>query len=185
SLANHYGRLYRSSTASEFLLTIVAAFFSALAFILFPSIAGISVVTQVLLNGLVLLDSMTRTTQRWQERWLAYREIAERFGCPQFLRLRGLGLTKSSAPSRRKRNPWVKWYIRRYERALGPPHGTIRTSDIAHFAKQLAEMEIPEQLKYHRANFRQIWLLDRRCFFRPQDVRSLSPCLLTRCFVFW
>jgi len=27
SLANHYGRLYRSSTASEFLLTIVAAFF--------------------------------------------------------------------------------------------------------------------------------------------------------------
>ena len=27
NLANHYGRLYRSSTASEFLLTIVAAFF--------------------------------------------------------------------------------------------------------------------------------------------------------------
>ena len=70
SLANHYGRLYHSSTTSEFLLTIVAAFFSALAFILFPFIAGISVVTQVLVNGLVLLDSMTRTTQRWQERWL-------------------------------------------------------------------------------------------------------------------
>src|SRR6201993_858560 len=26
-----------------------------------------------------------------------------------------------------------RWYIRRYERALGPPHGPIRTSDIAHF----------------------------------------------------
>ena len=151
NLANHYGRLYRSSTASEFLLTIVAAFFSALAFLLFPSIAGISVVTQVLVNGLVLLDSMTRTTQRWQERWLDYRVIAERLRCLQFLR-----------PFRRHRESWVEWYIRRYERALGPPHGTIRTSDIAHFAKQLADREIPEQQKYHRANFRQIWLLDRR-----------------------
>jgi hypothetical protein len=162
SLANHYGRLYRSSTTSEFLLTIVAAFFSALAFILFPFIAGISVVTQVLVNGLVLLDSMTRTTQRWQERWLDYRVIAERLRCLQFLRPLGLGLTQSSAPFRRHSESWVEWYIRRYERALGPPHGTIRTSDIAHFAKQLAEKEIPEQLKYHRANFRQIWLLDRR-----------------------
>jgi hypothetical protein len=162
SLANHYGRLYRSSTASEFLLTIVAAFFSALAFILFPFIAGISVVTQVVVNGLVLLDSMTRTTQRWQERWLDYRVIAERLRCLQFLRPLGLGLTQSSAPFRRHRESWVEWYIRRYERALGPPHGTIRTSDIAHFAKQLADKEIPDQLKYHRANFRQIWLLDRR-----------------------
>jgi hypothetical protein len=162
SLANHYGRLYRSSTASEFLLTIVAALFSALAFILFPSIAGISVITQVLVNALVLLDSTTRTTQRWQERWLDYRVIAERLRCLQFLRPLGLGLTQSSAPFRRQRESWVEWYIRRYERALGPPHGTIQTSDIPRFVRQLADKEIPEQVKYHRANFRQIGLLDRR-----------------------
>src|SRR6516165_8080448 len=119
SLANHYGRLYRSSTTSEFLLTIVAAFFSALAFILFPFIAGVSVITQVLVNGLVLLDSMTRTTQRWQERWLDYRVIAERLRCLQFLCSLGLGLTQSAAPFRRHRESWVEWYIRRYERALG------------------------------------------------------------------
>src|SRR5262249_50463786 len=105
---------------------------------------------------------MTRMTQRWQERWLDYRVIAERLRCLQFLRPLGLGLTQSSAPSRGHRESWVEGYTRRYERALGPPHGTIRTSDIAHFAKLLADKEIPEQLKYHRANFRQIWLLDRR-----------------------
>ena len=49
-------------------LTILAALFSAVAFVLFPFIAGVSVIVQVLVNGLVLLDSMTRTTQRWQER---------------------------------------------------------------------------------------------------------------------
>jgi hypothetical protein len=161
-LANHYGRLYRSSTASEFLLTIIAAFFSALAFILFPFIAGISVIAQVLVNGLVLLDSTTRTTQRWQERWLDYRVIAERLRCVRFLHPLGLGLTQSSAPFRRHRESWVEWYIRRYQRGLDPPHGKIQTTDIARFAKQLADREIPEQLKYHRANFRQVGLLDRR-----------------------
>jgi hypothetical protein len=161
-LANHYGRLYRSSTASEFLLTIIAAFFSAMAFILFPFIAGVSVIAQVLVNGLVLLDSTTRTTQRWQERWLDYRVIAERLRCVRFLHPLGLGLTQSSAPFRRHRESWVEWYVRRYQRGLDPPHGTIQTSDIARFAKRLGDREIPEQLKYHRANFRQVGLLDRR-----------------------
>jgi hypothetical protein len=162
SLANHYGRLYRSSTASEFLLTILAAFFSAVAFILFPFIAGVSVIAQVLVNGLVLLDSMTRTTQRWQERWLDYRVIAERLRCLRFLHPLGFGLAANAAPFQRHRESWVEWYIRRYARALDPPHGAIGQSEVARFANQLADSEIPEQLKYHRANFRQVGLLDRR-----------------------
>jgi len=82
--------------------------------------------------------------------------------CLQFLHPLGLGLTQSPAPFRRHRESWVEWYIRRYDRALDPPHGTIQTSDTARFAKQLADVEIPEQLKYHRANFRQVGILDRR-----------------------
>jgi hypothetical protein len=118
SLANHYGRLHRSSTASEFLLTILAALFSAVAFVLFPFIAGVSVIAQVLVNGLVLLDSMTRTTQRWQERWLDYRVIAERLRCLRFLHPLGFGFPADAAPFRRYRESWVEWYLRRYARAL-------------------------------------------------------------------
>jgi hypothetical protein len=162
SLANHYGRLYRSSTASEFLLTILAALFSAVAFVLFPFIAGVSVIVQVLVNGLVLLDSMTRTTQRWQERWLDYRVIAERLRCLRFLHPLGFGFPADAAPFRRYRESWVEWYLRRYARALDPPHGTIGAGEVAGLANQLVESEIPEQLKYHRANFRQLGLLDRR-----------------------
>ena len=162
SLANHYGRLYRSSTASEFLLTILAALFSAVAFVLFPFIAGVSVIVQVLVNGLVLLDSTTRTTQRWQERWLDYRVIAERLRCLRFLHPLGFGFPADAAPFRRYRESWVEWYLRRYARALDPPHGTIGAGEVARLANQLAESEIPEQLKYHRATFRQVGLLDRR-----------------------
>src|SRR5262249_29967897 len=93
-LANFYARLYRSSTASEFIFTIVAAFVSALTLILLPSIAGASLIAQVVVNFLVLFDAKTRTTQRWQERWLDYRVIAGRLGCIRFMHPLGLGLTQ-------------------------------------------------------------------------------------------
>src|SRR5262249_30751154 len=172
SLANHYGRLYRSSTASEFLLTILAALFSAVAFVLFPFIAGVSVIAQVLVNGLVLLDSMTRTTQRWQERWLDYGVMAGRLRCLRFLHPLGLGSPAAAAPFRRYRESWVEWYLRRCARGLDPPHGTIGAGEVARLANQLAESEIPEQLKYHRANFRQVGLLDRRLSVAPRDALS-------------
>jgi hypothetical protein len=160
--ANYYGRLYRSSITSEFLLSIIAALFSALAFIFFPFIAGLSVIAQVLVNALILLDSMTRTTQRWKERWLDYRVIAERFRCVRFLHRMELALSQRPPPFSCHHDSWVEWYVRRYERALDPPRGTIDAGDIARFAEQLAETEIPDQLNYHRANFRELSALDRR-----------------------
>ena len=101
-LANYYARLYRSSTASESILTIAAALVSAAAIILYPSVAGISILVQMAVNGLVIFDSKARATQRWQERWFDYRIMAERLRCLRFLHPLGLGLAQVAAPSRRK-----------------------------------------------------------------------------------
>jgi hypothetical protein len=161
-LANHYARLYRSSTASGSILAIVAAFISAVVIIVYPSITGVSLLAQMAVNGLVIFDSKARATQRWQERWFDYRVMAERLRCLRFLHPLGLGLAQVAVPSRRGHESWVEWYLRRYERALDPPHGTIEASDVARFAQRLVGTEIPEQLKYHHANFRQLGLLDRR-----------------------
>jgi hypothetical protein len=161
-LANYYARLYRSSTASESILTIAAAFVSAAAIILYPSVAGVSILVQMAVNGLVIFDSKARATQRWQERWFDYRIMAERLRCLRFLHPLGLGLAQVAAPSRRKHESWVDWYLRRYERALEPPHGTIHANDVARLAKQLVDTEIPGQLRYHHATFRQLGMLDRR-----------------------
>jgi len=157
-LASYYGRLYRSSITSQFLLTIIPAFFSALAFFFLPRIVPASLIAQVLINGLVLLDSR----QRWKQRWLDYRVISERLRCLRFLHPMGLSLHQGSSPFQRRRDSWVEWYVRRYERALDPPHGTIHANDIARFARQLADTEITEQLNYHRANFRQLGALEWR-----------------------
>jgi hypothetical protein len=161
-LANYYARLYRSSTASESILTIAAAFISAAAIILYPSVAGVSILVQMAVNGLVIFDSKARATQRWQERWFDYRVMAERLRCLRFLHPLGLGPARVPSPPRHKQESWVDWYRRRYERAFAPPRGTIQADDIARFGRQLVDTEIPGQLRYHHANFRQLGLLDRR-----------------------
>ena len=158
-LAGHYARLYRSSTVTEILVTIIAALASALTLIFFPFLAGGPIVAQMVVNGLVLIDARTRTTRRWHERWLDYRVIAERLRCLRFLRPLGLGL---NGAAQRHGDSWVEWYTRRLQRALDHPNGTIEGSDPAHFAERLSEIEIPDQIKYHDAAFRQLGTLDHR-----------------------
>lgn len=162
ALAGHYGLLYRSSSASAFLIIIVAAMFSAAALIVFPSISGVSIIAQFIVNGLVLIDALIGNKQRWQERWLDYRLIVERLRCLRFLRPLGLGLDQTSTFLRHDKGSWVEWYIRRSDRQLGAPVGEMQAADMARGAQQIADLHIREQLRYHRSTFRQIGLLEMR-----------------------
>ena len=101
NLANHYAQLYRSSTTSEYLLIILAGLFSGLAQVFFSFVAGASIVGQVAVNGLVLIDAIIRKKMRWEERWLDYRTIAERLKCVRFLHSLGsqLGSNLSAVPA--------------------------------------------------------------------------------------
>jgi hypothetical protein len=162
--AVHYGRLFRSSSASEFLLIIGAAFLSGTALIAFPSIVGVSIIGQVVANGLVLIDATIRDRQRWHERWLDYRLIAERLRHLRFLHPLGLGtgIDQASASYRRNDRSWAEWYVRRSARELGSPVGAMRAADLARAGRHLVDVQITEQLHYHRAAFRQLGLLERR-----------------------
>ena len=162
SLANHYARLYRSSAVSEILLAIVAAFIAVLTFIFFPVIAGVSLLVPIAVNGLIIADVTIRTKRRWHERWLDYRVIAERLRCLRFLHPLGLGLKQDANPFHENEVSWVAWYVRRHERSLDPPHGLVEAAEIARRAQRLADMEIADQLDYHRKAFRQLGLFDRR-----------------------
>ena len=157
----YYGRLFRSSTASAFLLTIFAALFSATLMILF-NVFGIWIFGQMLVTGLVLLDAAIGAKRRWHERWLDYRLLAERLRCLRFLHPLGLGLDRASGLAWRPKQSWVEWYVRRSERALGAPAGDMRLDDVARAARRLADVEIAGQVDYHRRAFRQLGLLERR-----------------------
>jgi hypothetical protein len=161
-LAGHYGRLYRSSTTTQILFNIVAAFLSALALIYLPMLAGATLVVSVTVNTLVLFDAKARTAQRWHERWLDYRVIAERLRCLQFLQPLGLGLSGTERATSRPHLSWVDWYVRRLQRALAPPQGVITNADLTRLIGRIAEGEVPGQVKYHNGAFRQLGTLDRR-----------------------
>jgi hypothetical protein len=158
----YYGRLFRSSNASAFLLIIFAALLSATLAIIFPSVFGVWIVGQMVVNGLVLIDARICSRRRWHERWLDYRLASERLRCLRFLHPLGLGLDRASDLGRRTKQSWVEWYVRRMERGLGTPAGRMRPPDIARAARQLADVELQEQINYHRKAYRQFGRLERR-----------------------
>jgi hypothetical protein len=161
SFSVHYGRLFRSSNASAFLLIIFAALFSATLMILF-NVFGIWIFGQMLVTGLVLIDAAIGAKHRWHQRWLDYRLLAERLRCLRFLHPLGLGLDRATGLAWRPKQSWVEWYVRRSERALGPPSGEMRPEHVAGAARRLADVEIAGQIDYHRRAFRQFGLLEQR-----------------------
>jgi hypothetical protein len=158
----YYGRLFRSSNASAFLLIIFAAVLSATLMILFDAVFGIWIFGQMIVTGLVLLDGAIGAKRRWHERWLDYRLIAERLRCLRFLHPLGLGLDRACGLAWQPKQSWAEWYVRRSERALGPPAGEMRPPDLGRVARWLADVEIAGQIDYHRRAFRQLSLLEQR-----------------------
>jgi uncharacterized protein DUF4231 len=161
-LANHYALRYRSSVTSEFLIIIISAFVAALVMLTFPNITGSSVFAQTAIGALVIIDVAVRSKQRWQERWLDYRLIAERLRCLRFLHPLGRTLSFASPFARGPGLTWVDWYFRRFERALGV-HGAEMTSACVDAAwRQLSDFDIPGQIAYHRRAFMRFNILERR-----------------------
>ena len=164
-LAVQYGQLFRSSSVSQYLIVILGVWISGVIGLLVPSLAAASIVVQLLANALVVADAAFRGRHRWQERWLDYRVVAERLRWLGFRYAIGLGAGRQIEFAMRSRKSWIDWYLQRTAHALGPPQGKIDAVSIAAAADHLSEVEIPEQIDYHRGTFRQLGLLERRLSF--------------------
>lgn len=161
-LAVRYGRLFRSSSVSQYFLVIFGVWLSGVIGLLLPSLSMISMVVQVAINGVVLVDTAFRARHRWQERWLDYRVIAEQLRWLGFRYVFGLGVRQVVRPDSRQIASWTDWYLERTARALGPPQGQFDLASIAAAADRLKDVEIAEQIEYHRRTFRQLGLLEKR-----------------------
>ena len=160
--ALYYGQLFRSSSAGRYLYVVLGVWLSGVFGLIFPQFAAFSIILQVLANVWVLADSYYRTRQRWQERWLDYRVVAERL---RWLLFRGSFGLEAGARERSRTGritSWTDWYVKRLAIALGPPNGKIDAASIAASVAYLTEVEIPGQLRYHRKNFRQLETLEKR-----------------------
>jgi hypothetical protein len=164
-LAVEYGQKFRSSAVSAFLVVILGAWLSGVLGLIIPALAPASIAIQLLANALVIVDAAFRGRRRWQERWLDYRVVAERLRWLRFRHAFGLGGGRPMRSGLQRHKSWIDWYMRRTARALGPPQGKIDDASIAAAADYLSDVEIPDQIEYHRGTFRQLGTLERRLFF--------------------
>jgi len=161
-LAVQYGRRFRSSSVSQYLIVILGTWLSGLIGLLIPKLATASIGVQLLASALVLADAAFRARRRWQERWLDYRVVAERLRCLGFRYSFGLGPGRRVQSAAPRRKSWADWYLVRTAHALGPPEGKIDAVSIGAAVDHLTKVEIPQQIDYHRVTFRQLGLLERR-----------------------
>jgi hypothetical protein len=164
-LAVEYGQKFRSSAVSAFLVVIFGAWVSGVLGLVIPALASASIAIQLLANALVIIDTAFRARRRWQERWLDYRVVAERLRWLRFRYAFGLGGGQPMRSGLQRHKSWIDWYMRRTARALGPPRGKIDDASITAAADYLSDVEIPDQIEYHRSTFRQLGTLERRLFF--------------------
>jgi len=174
ALAVEYGQKFRSSAVSAFLVVILGSWVSGVLGLLIPALASASIAVQLLANALVIVDIAFRGRRRWQERWLDYRVVAERLRWLRFRHAFGLGGGRAMRSGLQQHKSWIDWYIRRIARSLGPPQGKIDDASIAAAADYLSDVEIPDQIDYHRGTFRQLGLLERRLFFCAQAALMAS-----------
>jgi hypothetical protein len=160
-LARYYAGLSRSSSTSEFLVLIIIALLSSVLGLLVPSLAGTSIVIQVIVNGLLLVDITIRRKHRWVERWLDYRALAERLRAVQTLHPIGRGDGEKRAGRGNQFHTWTDWYGRRLQRTLAPPKGPLRDAELPVIADGL-RATLDDQLAYHRRAFIVFRRLGRR-----------------------
>ena len=160
-----YGQLFRSTSVSKYLLVIVGAAISSMAWLLVPWLSSPAIAVQALFNGLVLLDAALSAKHRWHEKWLEYRVIAQRLLWVRVFHSIGLGVAQPFRPQRRGNYTlWMDWYVDRSARGWGPPAGLVDTAYLSSATDQLQEY-IKQQVAYHRATFRGLGLFEARLSF--------------------
>ncbi len=160
-LARDYGELFRSSSVSRYLLGFLGTLASSLVWLLLPWLTGAAIVISALVSGIVLLDSTVRGRRRWQERWLEYRNVAQRLHWSCLLRSLGLEMRPQAGNRGRNNSSWIDWYANRSARALGPASGSIESAYLTACAEHLQD-HIKQQAAYHRSTFRKLSLLEER-----------------------
>jgi hypothetical protein len=162
SLADHYGQLHRSSSVDGYLLAVMIAVVSGLIGILFPAASSYTIVIQGAVTALLLFDNVIANKQRWHERWIGYRLLAEQLRILRYSQPYAIALKRASQRIESSSPSWTEWFVRRAARAMGLPNGRLDADVVSAAMARLGRSEIEGQISYHRKTYRQLGVLDRR-----------------------
>ncbi len=155
-LARNYADRYRSAFTVVFSLawiaTVAAVLGLAAAFLAAPS-AHLWAWTELAVMLGILGLTMWGKHERFHEKWISYRLLAEQFRHQTFLWPLGAASTVGRLPTRPSdddpRVAWTGWMYRAWVRQLGLPTARMSPSHLAWCRRMLRDREIPSQRVYH------------------------------------
>ncbi|MGF1456244.1 MAG: hypothetical protein ACFB6R_12825 [Alphaproteobacteria bacterium] len=171
-LATYYGAQARAAPLRRYGLTALAVAL-ALGPVLFPQgWGGKGSMQPVLMTGVltvvagIILSRVRERRERWKDRWIDYRLLAEELRQLHFLSLSGSrSLEAQVPPAAIDRQPgprWVNWYYRATVRELPLPHVSLDQDYLDSVAIVVRDGEIRAQADRFRARAGQLERLGRR-----------------------
>lgn len=168
-LSTHYANLYRSSFLWVYLLGALAVVLALLGMAIGASPEGkqaFLVLEMSIIGGISALTWYGRR-QRWHERWIDYRTLAERLRSVRFNALLGGAWHRTNVPSHLATygNPaatWMHWYARAVERHAGIPNVVVNEEYLLSCKELLQDALIGGQAQYHKRNVARLEPVDHR-----------------------
>jgi hypothetical protein len=153
NLANRFAQSFRSGHVVNFVFSALAVALALLGYLIGGNVKVLFVVMELLLIAAIVANTRVGHAESWQQRWLDYRQLAERLRPMRSLRLLAVARPPAvSATSRTGNRRWIDWYAGSIWRQLGMPAGTIDHARLVALTDLIRREEISPEVSYHHRN---------------------------------
>jgi hypothetical protein len=152
-LANRFAQSFRSGHVVNFVFSATAVALALLGYLIGGNVKVLFVIFELLLIAAIVANTRVGHAEAWQQRWLDYRQLAERLRPMRSLKLLAVARPPVvSASSRTGTRRWIDWYAGAIWRQLGQPAGLIDSARTAELAKLVEREEVGPEVAYHHRN---------------------------------
>ncbi|GMU73090.1 MAG: hypothetical protein DYH14_08970 [Betaproteobacteria bacterium PRO3] len=155
AVGGYFGQVFRSAYVSNFVFGALSV--AAAAASLIMGAAHNLAIVEVLLMGLVILNTWIGRHAGWHRRWIEAREIAERLRVATCV----WALADRPAAFRGEEPTWTGWYARAFVRMQGLRSGALDGAGLEEARRLLVDL-LADQRNYHHGTAVRMGTLERR-----------------------
>lgn len=153
NLANRFAQSFRSGHVVNFAFSALAVALALLGYLIGGKVKVAFVIGELMLIAAIVANTRVGHAESWQQRWLDYRQLAERLRPMRSLRLMAVARPPAvSATSRTGNRRWIDWYAGCIWRQLAMPRGRIDKAQLARLTDLLIKEEVGPEIAYHHRN---------------------------------
>lgn len=153
NLANRFAQSFRSGHVVNFAFSALAVALALLGYLIGGKVKIAFVIGELLLIAAIVANTRVGHAESWQQRWLDYRQLAERLRPMRSLRLLAVARPPAvSATSRTGNRRWIDWYAGCIWRQLAMPQGRIDKGQLSRLTDLLIKEEVGPEIAYHHRN---------------------------------